>query len=68
MKEILKNAFRCKKCGEVVESKHRHDFATCKCGNFTDGGHDYIRMGGALEDMEDLCEYSKEEENDGGKE
>lgn len=48
------NAFKCKKCGMIVESKSRHDFQACKCGNFIDGGHDYIRMGGNLEDMEDI--------------
>lgn len=56
MKKIIKNAFRCKKCGMVVESKSVHDFQECKCGNFTDGGLDYIRRGGKIEDMEDLSE------------
>lgn len=40
----------------VVESKSVHDFQECKCGNFTDGGLDYIRRGGKIEDMEDLSE------------
>lgn len=27
-----------------MESKHRHDFVECKCGeSFLDGGDDYIR-------------------------
>lgn len=56
-RKVIKNAFRCKKCGMVVESTHRHDFVECRCGNFTDGGTDYIRRGGNLEDMEDLSEY-----------
>lgn len=59
MKKIIKNAFKCKKCGMVVESKTRHDFATCKCGNYTDGGHDYIRRGGNLDDIEDVSEYKE---------
>lgn len=58
-KKIIKNAFRCKKCGEIVESKSVHHFAQCSCGNFTDGGHEYIRRGGNLEDMEDLVEYGE---------
>ena len=34
-------------CGDVVESKHRHDFVTCSCGeSFVDGGNDYLRVGG----------------------
>lgn len=54
--KIERNAFKCKKCGMIVESKSRHDFQTCKCGNFTDGGLDYVHRGGNLEDMEDLTE------------
>jgi hypothetical protein len=31
-------------CGDVLESKHRHDFVRCKCGkSFLDGGDDYFR-------------------------
>lgn len=36
---------RCTLCGEVLESKHRHDFQACKCGTFVDGGSDYMRLG-----------------------
>lgn len=54
--KIMRNAFRCRKCGMIVESKSVHDFQTCKCGNFTDGGLDYVRRGGNIEDMEDLSE------------
>lgn len=56
MPDIKRNAFRCKKCGMVVESKSVHDFEQCKCGNFTDGGLEYVRRGGKIEDMEDLSE------------
>lgn len=56
---IGRNAFKCKKCGMIVEPKSRHDFQTCKCGNFIDGGSDYIRMGGNLEDMEEITEEEK---------
>jgi hypothetical protein len=32
-----------------MESKHRHDFVKCNCGNaFLDGGDDYIRAGGNI--------------------
>jgi len=31
-------------CGDVVESKHRHDFVRCRCGeSFLDGGDGYSR-------------------------
>jgi hypothetical protein len=34
----------CILCGDIMESKHRHDFVTCKCGeSFLDGGDDYMR-------------------------
>jgi len=43
---------RCLKCGDVIESKHVHDFKVCSCENiFIDGGNEYVRYGGkALED------------------
>lgn len=56
MERIIRNAFKCKKCGEIVESASVHDFQSCSCGNFTDGGHEYIRRGGKLEDIEDMSE------------
>ena len=41
---IIKNAIRCKNCGDVIESKHVHDFVTCSCGSCSvDGGRDYLR-------------------------
>ena len=44
MQRIIKNAIQCKLCGEVIESKHVHDFVQCKCGACAvDGGHDYLR-------------------------
>lgn len=43
---IIKNAARCKHCGDVIESKYRHDYVTCSCGKTAvDGGHDYLRRG-----------------------
>ena len=42
---IKKNAIRCTHCGDIIESKYRHDFVTCSCGRVSvDGGHDYIRV------------------------
>jgi hypothetical protein len=39
---------QCLECGEVLESKHRHDYVSCNCPNKTsvDGGDDYLRIGG----------------------
>jgi len=40
---------KCLDCEDILESKHRNDFARCKCGNsFLDGGDDYFRGGGSL--------------------
>jgi hypothetical protein len=48
-----RNMARCKKCGDVIESKYRHDFVWCKCKSiFVDGGRDYWRGGGELEHFE----------------
>jgi len=34
---------------------YRHDFVRCKCGAiFVDGGSDYFRRGGSLEDIEEI--------------
>ncbi len=49
----MRNRVRCKKCMDVIESKHRHDFVTCSCGSvFVDGGKDYYRIGGELKNIE----------------
>ena len=51
-----RNRAKCKLCGDVIESKHRHDFVTCKCkAIFVDGGSDYWRGGGKPEAFERLA-------------
>ena len=41
---ILRNSIKCNHCNDEIESKHRHDFVTCKCGKIAvDGGKDYRR-------------------------
>lgn len=36
------NAAKCLCCGDIIESKHRHDYVSCSCGMCAvDGGHDY---------------------------
>jgi hypothetical protein len=40
---------QCLDCEGYMESKHRHDFVRCECGNaFLDGGDEYIRAGGNI--------------------
>jgi len=60
---IIKNKARCKACGVEIQSKHRHDIVYCKCVNggiFVDGGKDYLRRGGDMDNFIDLCEYEEE--------
>lgn len=55
MRKILVNKIRCKNCGDIIESKSVHDFNFCKCESVAvDGGHDYLRRVGELEDWEEL--------------
>lgn len=54
---ISRNAGRCKKCNDTIESKHRHDFVRCKCGSIAvDGGTAYLKRCGDLENFEELSE------------
>lgn len=62
MSRILINKIKCKKCGDEIQSKHTHDFVTCKCGACSvDGGLDYLRRVGNIGDWEELSQL---EEND----
>ena len=61
-KLILINKMKCKKCGDVIESKYTHDFKACSCGACAvDGGLEYLRRVGELEDWEDLSEFKEVE-------
>jgi hypothetical protein len=58
---IIRNAAQCAKCGDIIESNHRHDFVSCSCSAiFIDGGHDYFRVGGNPENFISLAEVSDE--------
>ena len=63
--KIIRNAIKCKNCGDVIESKYRHDYKECSCGScFVDGGHDYFRVGaktpGCFEDLSQVIEVTEE--------
>ena len=63
--KIIKNAIQCRKCGDIIESKHVHDFVSCSCGAVAvDGGHDYLRRCGNKEDIIELS-IAENEENQG---
>ena len=56
-KVIIVNRIKCKKCGDIIESKHRHDFKWCKCNSIAvDGGKDYLKRIG---DADLFIELSK---------
>lgn len=58
--KILVNRCKCRKCGDVIESKSVHDWVSCVCGAiFTDGGTEYVRRGGEFELIEDMSEYEE---------
>jgi len=67
---IIKNAIKCKHCGDVIESMSVHDFVTCSCGKVSiDGGHCYLkRCCESMDDYEDLSIVENEDETIGVKE
>lgn len=47
------SAIRCKKCGDIIWSRTRHDFRWCTCKSIAiDGGFDYCKISGNAEDIE----------------
>ena len=60
--KIIKNAIRCKICGDEIESSYRHEYVSCSCGACAvDGGHDYLRRSFASKDCyEDVSVIEKE--------
>lgn len=59
-KKLTKNAIRCNHCGDVIESRHTHDFKWCKCQTvYVDGGLSYLKRGfvNSPNDFTELSEY-----------
>jgi len=55
---------QCNKCKDIIESKSVHDFVRCKCrAIFVDGGDEYCRYGGEIEDIKFLDEGDDNNEN-----
>lgn len=64
---IIRNAIKCKLCGAIIDSTHRHDFNVHACdgmpkGEFiaADGGKDYLRRVGDSKYWEDVSECTSE--------
>lgn len=56
--KLLVNAVKCKCCGDIIESKYRHDFVTCSCGACSvDGGLDYARRCGNRDSYVELSKW-----------
>lgn len=60
-RRLTRNAARCNACGDTIESTHRHDCRSCKCGAiFVDGGLAYMRRGWSGEaGFTELSEYEE---------
>ena len=65
-RKIIRNAAQCKLCGDVIESKHVHDYVTCECGNISvDGGLEYLRRGFKNPDaVKELSKYEGDEKEE----
>ncbi len=59
--KIIRNAIRCKACGDEIESTHVHDFRWCKCKKVAvDGGHYYMKRCGEPGSWDELSEGEPE--------
>lgn len=62
-RKIRRNMAKCLLCGDVIESKNRHDFVECSCRNlFVDGGTSYLRRGcsNGEDSWMELSEYEED--------
>lgn len=46
----------------LLTSRYVHEWVECLCGNFVDGGREYLRRGGRVEDLEEMSEFEEEGE------
>lgn len=60
-KRITVNKIKCNHCGEILESKFRHDFKCCSCGTVCiDGGFTYLKRSFTIpSDYIELSEYEE---------
>jgi DNA-directed RNA polymerase subunit N (RpoN/RPB10) len=61
-KQIIKvNKIKCKKCGNIIESKTTNDLKRCSCGAVAvDGGKEYLKRIGNDEEYEELSIMTEE--------
>lgn len=54
MNQIVQNEAKCLKCGDIIFSRHTHDFVTCSCGNVSvDGGLSYLKRCWTTQEFEE---------------
>ena len=57
---IISNKIKCKKCGDIIESRSINDYKRCSCKAVAiDGGKDYLKRIGNEEDYEELSFLNK---------
>ena len=53
-----RNSAKCAKCGDEIESTHRHDFVWCSCKSIAvDGGTSYLKRIGSLQNFIDTSVF-----------
>lgn len=61
---LVRNAIRCKLCGNVIQSNYRHEFVSCSCGACSvDGGLDYARRCGDQTNWEELSQWEADSDD-----
>lgn len=62
--KIICNKAQCKKWKDIIESKDTNDLKRCTCGSIAvDGGLEYVKRIGNLDDVIELSEYEREKTN-----
>ena len=61
-RKIIENRAQCKLCQDIIESKKTNDLKRCSCGSIAvDGGLDYIKRLGNLDNIIELTKYEGDE-------
>lgn len=64
MSKILNNSVQCTSCGDILESKHYHDFKRCGCDNNVElsGGLTIVKLNAVNFDLvKSLIEFDSED-------